>query len=172
MQKESDSHPGQSQLKGPRLWLSLSDADAFAKVQSAFFTACELRRDLSEKAGVLPKMGHGALTVLLLGLADIGKGKIGGVLAQIYDNKKADSETIARVARVFLDTLNKLPSTLWPPDRTANRLDMIEDLRKMVVDAHGKIASDLGLQLTPAQRKGAVRERDWRRQMNGAMTKK
>jgi hypothetical protein len=116
----------------PRFWLCMTDAAAFNAVQSTHAIAGELRRDLIEKAHVMPKASNAAVTVSLLGVVDAGKSKVNSLVSQIYDLNEADPVQKGRVYEQVLLAVRKLPHSFWPQEKLAQRMEVVEDLLKQV----------------------------------------
>ncbi|SFL98055.1 hypothetical protein [Rugamonas rubra] len=146
----------QSKGMTPRLWLCMSDAGAFGLVKSTFRVAVELRRDLVAKARVLPKASPAAMTQSLLTLVEAGRPKALGVVAQIHDLRHADAATRDRVYTQVLQAVRTLPTTLWPLDKMAQRVELLDELGRQVSSTH----KGMPLMETSVER----RERAWRSQ--------
>ncbi|RZI42198.1 hypothetical protein EGT07_13315 [Herbaspirillum sp. HC18] len=119
----------------PRLWLCMSDASAFNAVRSTFAIAGDLRRDLIEKAHVLPRTSPASMTISMLSIVEGGKSKVNSFIFQLYDHKSADANTKGRVYTELLQSFKKLPTTLWPQERTG-RMELMEELRKQVLESY------------------------------------
>lgn len=123
----------------PRFWLCMSDASAFNAVQSAYAIAAELRRDLVEKAHVLPRASEAAISVGILTMVESGKSKINVLVSQVYDGKDGDPATRGRVYQQVMQAVKRLPHTMWPLDKLNVRLDLIDELSKQCVSAYGNM---------------------------------
>ncbi|MFC7518741.1 hypothetical protein ACFQUU_27390 [Herbaspirillum sp. GCM10030257] len=135
-----DINRSRQRLQPPYLWLTLSDAAAFNSVQSSFGIACDLRRDLTEKALVMPKASHATIAVALLGIAESGgKGKGSILVNQIVDTRNLDSLQQAAVSRTIGGAVRKLPLTMWPADKLPQRAELIAELDEMVIVGHKDI---------------------------------
>ncbi|RJF96885.1 hypothetical protein D3870_21145 [Noviherbaspirillum cavernae] len=137
----------------PYLWLTLADAAAFNQVQSSFGIACDLRRDLVDKGQVLPRASHVEIAIVILGIAESGKGKASVLVNQIVDTRHMDDLQKAKVAGIVSASVRRLPVTMWPADKMAQRLDLIDELDAMVMDGHRGIS--------PSQVKMESREKEW-----------
>lgn len=142
----------------PRFWLCMSDANAFTAVQSTFAISTELRRELVEKANVLPKATPASMTVSLLSIVDAGKSKVGSLVSQIYDvNKDNDPVRKAQVYTQVSLAIRRLPTSLWPNDKMGQRLDLIDELSKQVVGSYkGMPMPELAVER---------KEREWRAEL-------
>jgi hypothetical protein len=128
----SEFHVDAQKGMNPRFWLCMTDASAFNAVQSTYAIAAELRRDLVEKANIMPRSTHATVTVSLLGVVDAGKSKVSSLVTQIHDFKDTDSVMKGRVYEQILLAIRKLPTTLWAHDKLSQRLEVLEDLSKQI----------------------------------------
>lgn len=150
----SEFHVEPEKGMNPRLWLCYSDAMAFLTVQSTYAIAGELRRDLVEKAAVMPQTDDAEVTESLLGVVDAGKSKINGLVSRICNLKDADSVQKGRVLEQILVAVRKLPHTFWAAEKLPQRLEVLDDLLKQVGVAY---------QGMPTLETGVERhERQWR----------
>jgi hypothetical protein len=136
----------------PRLILCMSDANAFVSVATTHKIATELRRDLIDKANVIPRASNVALTESLLSVAEQGKPKLNSLVNQIKDIKDEHPVMQARVQEQVLHAIRKLPSPLWSQEKLV--LDVIDELNKQIGGAY----QGMPLLETSVER----RERQWR----------
>jgi hypothetical protein len=138
----------------PRLWLCMSDAAAFNSVQSTFAIATDLRRNLIERAQVMPRTSHASMSVSLLGIVESGKSKVSPFVTQIFDAKDADAATKGRVYAQIQHAIRELPTTMWPHDKPSQRMDVLDELGKNIKGAY---------KIMPALETSAeIREKEWR----------
>jgi hypothetical protein len=120
----------------PRFWLCMTDASAFNAVQSTYAISTELRHDLVEKANVMPRATHAAVSVSLLNVVEAGKAKVPTLINQIHEPSEADPVTKGRVIEQVLLAIRKLPPHFWALDKNAQRLEVLEDLSKQIGTAY------------------------------------
>lgn len=105
---------------------------------------------------VLSPLHYAEIAELLLTAAERGWGKGKGMqlVTQIADLKGVNPRTRARIYTLVRDAMNKLPVTAWPRERMSARKELLEDLDRMVFEAHEEIA--------PLTTKAERREEEWR----------
>lgn len=116
---------------GPRLWLSLSDAAAFNAVQSSFAIAGDLRRDLSERAGITLKLNQAGTAVALLGAAELGVTRADAFVSHLTDSKEGAALKKIQLYMLIRQALEKLPTTMWRPENLHLRMTLLDGLRSL-----------------------------------------
>jgi hypothetical protein len=129
----------QRKSANPRLWLCLSDAAAFNALQSAHAIAADLRKNLMERAQVMPQASTVSMSVSLMSLAESGRGKVASVVTQIYDGKDANGVMKAQVYLQVQHAMRMLPMTMWPADRSSQRVEVIDELGKQARGAFKEV---------------------------------
>jgi hypothetical protein len=138
----------------PRFWLCMTDAAAFNSVQSTYAIATEMRRDMIEKANVMPRASNAAMTVSLLGVVDAGKSKINSLVTQVCDIHEADAVQKVWIYDTVLTAIRRLPHNYWSQEKLPQRLEVIDELLKQVTGAY---------RVAPTLETGVERhEREWR----------
>ncbi len=94
------------------------------------------------------------MSLSLLTLVEAGKPKANSIVAQIHDTRNADSGTKDRVYTQVLHAVRNLSTTLWPLDKMAQRIELLDELSKQVTSTH----KGMPLMETSVER----RERAWR----------
>ncbi|HJV73228.1 MAG TPA: hypothetical protein VJ654_03325 [Noviherbaspirillum sp.] len=141
----------------PYLWLTLADAAAFNAVQSSYGIACDLRRDLVDKANALPKTDHTSIAVMFLGIAEGGKGKGDILVNQIADVRNMNNLQKAKVTGIIQTSVKRLPTTMWPADKLSQRQGLLDELSEMVVEGHKGTM--------PWLEKAQRREKEWHKEL-------
>jgi hypothetical protein len=136
--------------------LTMSDAVTFSIARTGFKIARDLKRDLVDKAGILPKQHHVEAAAILFTAAEQGwgKGKASQLLNQLVDLDGAPPLTRAKVLSVMRGAINLLPPTTWPHDKQSTKFDLIEDIDRQISNAY----SEIPMLTTKAERK----EEEWR----------
>ncbi|WP_211474743.1 hypothetical protein [Collimonas humicola] len=151
---------------GPRLWLSLSDAAAFNAVQSSFAIAGDLRRDLSERAGITLKLNQAGTAVALLGAAELGVTRADAFVSHLTDSKDGAALKKIQLYMLIRQALEKLPITMWRPENLHLRTTLLDGLRALA-SAHcgqnlptAEDDSDFAQQLRVKVRRKSKRDRE------------
>jgi len=123
----------------PQLWISLSDVASFTAVQNGFWVACDLKRNLSEQAGIIAPVDHAVLTVALLQLP--GAADVAHILAMLGSPDKLNAGQKDKLLRLLRQAVASLPTTLWEQEMQPKRLQLLEDLRRaMIANAMKSVA--------------------------------
>lgn len=136
--------------------LTMSDAMAFSIARAGFKIARDFKRELVDKTGILCKLHHVEVAVILLMAAEQGwgKGKALQLVNQLVELKDTEPLTKAKAYTLVRDALNMLPITAWGQEKLSSRMDLLEDMNRQVSGAHDQIP----LLTTKAER----REEEWR----------
>ena|GEM_PF-1078317 len=145
-----------SRIKATAYNLTVSDAVVFSIVRTGFKTARDLKRNMVAKADVLSMLHPVEIAVVLFSASELGWGKGKGFQAvnQIADMKHVTPLTRAKVFTVVRDAIDMLPVTAWPAEKLPARKDLLEDLDRLVFEAHAEIP--------PLTTKEERREEEWR----------
>jgi hypothetical protein len=115
----------------PRFWLSSSDASAFNTVQSTFAIARKMNMDLRQHAKIEPQASDAHATITVLGIAEAGKAKVHGLVAQIYDTRQLGSVVKGRVYKQVGVAVRSLPIPMWSQGQ--QRMEVLDELDKQVI---------------------------------------
>ncbi|HWW05963.1 hypothetical protein [Collimonas sp.] len=139
-----------------RYWLTMSDASAFTLVNSSFYIAEALRRDLAEKTQILAKESAAEMAVSLLTAVEAGwgKGKASQLVSKIVELKKHSPARKSTAYSLIRDAMENLPLTLWPPDKLPARRELLEELGRLASNAQAEMP------LLPSYEE--QREQQWR----------
>jgi hypothetical protein len=139
-----------------RYWLTMSDANAFTVVRSAFDIADALRRDLADQARMvaLPDVPELAIQLLTAAETGWGKAKATALMTQLGDVKPLDAAARGKAWALLRTAVEGLPTTLWAEEKLATRRELLDELQRQ---AHGARAE---LPLLPS--KAEQREQQWR----------
>ena len=155
-------------IAGPRLWLSLSDAASFNAVQSGFAIAGELRRDLSERAGILLAPDQAATAMALLGVAELGVTRGDAFIWHLVDSKNSPLLKRMQLYVLVRQAVEKLPIALWQAEALPQRMKLLDELRALAVALSGEepypVADEAALQ---RQLRGKVHRQGKRDQEGG-----
>jgi len=122
---------------GPRLWLSLSDAAAFNAVQTGFAIAGDLRRNLSERAGITLALNQAATAMALLGVAELGVARGDAFVAYLVDSKDSPLLRRAQLYMLVRQAVEQLSTTLWRPEMLPQRMKLLDELRTLAFTLPG-----------------------------------
>lgn len=122
---------------GPRLWLSLSDAAAFNAVQTSFSIAGDLRRDLSERAGISPSLHQAGTSLALLNAAQTGASSANVMVGSIIGEQELSGFSKANAFMAIRHAINQMPVTFWSPELLSSRFALLDHCRNLAVDATG-----------------------------------
>ncbi len=120
---------------GPRLWMSLSDAAAFNVVQTSFAIAGDLRRDLSERAGITSAFHQSGTALALLNAAQTGAKTADTVVGQIIGQQEIEGRGKMQTYALIRQAVDKLPATAWPSPLLVHRMTLLEHLRSLALES-------------------------------------
>ncbi|MGZ3241548.1 MAG: hypothetical protein ACXWJK_15060 [Burkholderiaceae bacterium] len=123
----------------PRLSLTLAWAASFEAVQSIFALAGDLRRDLSERAGIMSKANQAATCMALLGITEQGGGRAHSLVGQIADSTLLTALQQMRLYLMTQQAVKKMPLTIWHKDLLPQRTNLLDELRTLTSDLSEKI---------------------------------
>jgi hypothetical protein len=125
---------------GPRLWLSMADAGSFNLVQTAFSLAAELRRDVSEQAGSVPRQDAAGIAMQLLKLGEPENEQAERLMQGASDARPMTARQRGRTCRLLHEMLRRCPDGFWTGDAAARRGPLLAQLRRMVVENDAALA--------------------------------
>lgn len=145
-----------SRIKATAYNLAVSDAVVFSIVRTGFKVSRDLKRNMVAKADVLSPLHPVEISVVLFSASELGwgKGKGSQAVNQIADMKPLSPLTRAKVFTEVRDAIDTLPVTSWPAEKLPARKDLLEDLDRLVFEAHAEIP--------PLTTKEERREEEWR----------
>jgi len=115
---------------GPKVWLSMSDANSFRTIQSTHAIAMDLRRDLSD-AKIVPRKNEGEATIVLLSIPGLNADAAVKLKEGVVGRDDLSPKQRADMYRLFAKAVNTLPITLWPEDKSSQRTALIGELRDL-----------------------------------------
>ncbi len=151
---------------GPRLWLSLSDAASFNVLQSCFAIAGDLRRNLSERAGITPG-GNQVETALVL-LALPGSSEQAERLASKLIIQR-QMRPLQRIQMFVLirHAVESMSTMMWDPRLLQQRQSLLTDLRTATFALSDKLVRSAPKEKELEQQLRDERDRKRKRNRNG-----
>jgi hypothetical protein len=122
---------------GPKLWMSLKDADAIRTIYSSTAAAGDLRAKLGA-INVRPRTSRAGMALQLMSIAQSGKLKATSLIAEMIKVDELTPLALARTYVVVRETIAGLPLTMWPADKSA-RLEILAELHGQVTGAYARM---------------------------------
>ncbi|MFZ6773934.1 hypothetical protein ACO0LB_14580 [Undibacterium sp. SXout7W] len=139
----TDFRNNPAKQSGPKLWLSLTDANSFNIVQTGFALAGDLRRNLSEHAGVMTKSNQAEMAIALLSLAEHGRGKADHLMVHLADIQSLTALQKMQMCLLTRQTIEKFPMIFWKKELPLQRMSLLDELGALALAISGEIPAAL-----------------------------
>lgn len=126
-----------TRMDGLKLLMSLKDAEAISIIRSSFKAAGDLRTQLGP-LNVRTRMSPAAMAIQLMSIAQSGKIKAGSLISEMLDLDNVRPHTLARAFIVTRETLDTLPLSMWPADKSAKQ-EILAELHAQIVGAFANL---------------------------------